>query len=96
VGVVRVTRAPGLTVHAIGPHSEAVWEVRHEASGQPVVKGCRTLKEAIEAARKLAEGLDWLRPADELVEDTAARDRMLAVQMWVHIDPKRRDKEQAS
>jgi hypothetical protein len=92
VGVVRVTRAPGLTVHAIGPHSEAVWEVRHEASGQPVVKGCRTLKEAIEAARKLAEGLDWLRSPDKLVEDAAIRARHLEVQTWIDTDPKRRDK----
>jgi hypothetical protein len=90
VGVVRVTRAPGLTVHAIGP-DHVVWEVRHEASGQMVVNTCRTLKEAIEAARKLADGIDWCRPVDALVEDTAARDRMLEVQRWVHTQPKRRE-----
>jgi hypothetical protein len=88
---VRVTRAPGLGVHPCSPHSQDAWEVRHEASGQMVVNTCRTLKEAIEAARKLAEGINWRRPVDELVEDTAARDRMLEVQTWVHTQPKRRD-----
>jgi hypothetical protein len=87
---VRVTRAPGLTVHASQP-DQATWEVRHEAIGQMVVHTCRTLQEAIAAARKLADGIDWCRSADELVEDAPARARAIQVQMWVHTQPKRRD-----
>ncbi|HEV2071068.1 MAG TPA: hypothetical protein VGR26_14860 [Acidimicrobiales bacterium] len=92
----RVAGTPGLGVRSGQAWTDregtahAAWDVFHTESGQVVVHGCRSLQESMKAAKRLADGIDWTRPVEALVEDGEARARMHNVQRWVDTQPKRR------
>lgn len=92
----RVAGTPGLGVRSDRAWTDregtahAAWDVFHTESGQVVVNGCRSLQEGMKAAKRLADGIDWTRAVEALLEDGDARRRMLDVQGWVDTEPKRR------